>query len=233
MANCINCSAPLPEESPVCSYCGSRNDIDLKGVHYYTTHQVDTPRTCPRCAIQLKTIDLQLKSGRFLIERCDECLGLFFDPGELEVLLEATVANVFEINRRQLSSIGALRKQEYGVGYIRCPVCAGVMNRVNFGTRSGVIIDRCKEHGVWLDGGELRHLFEWMKAGGKLLDQERQEERRKAAAEQEMKQRMAMQKYSSGEFEENHGFDLFGGSLKKADPDLFEIVKSAVRFFLK
>ena len=159
MANCSNCSAPLPPNSIVCEYCGSRNDVDLKGVHYNTTHETDSERTCPRCSIPLATIDLKL-NGKFLIERCDECLGLFFDPGELEALLEATVANVFTINRNELDSINAtMRAVDYGVYYIKCPVCAKIMNRVNFGARSGVIVDRCKDHGVWLDGGELRPLF--------------------------------------------------------------------------
>ena len=174
MANCSNCSAPLPPNSILCEYCGSRNDIDLKGINYYTTNETESERICPRCTIGLRTIDLKI-DGTFLIERCDECLGLFFDPGELEALLEATVSNVFTINRSQLDNINITkRSSDYGVSYIKCPICSKLMNRVNFGTKSGVIVDRCKDHGVWLDGGELRHLFEWMKAGGKLLQQERE-----------------------------------------------------------
>lgn len=233
MANCTNCSAPLPPELLICAYCGSRNDVDLKGVHFYTTHAAETSRTCPRCAIPLKTIDLKLK-GLFLVERCETCLGLFFDPGELEALLAATVANVFDINRKQLARIGTLRNQEYGVSYIRCPVCTTVMNRVNFGARSGVIVDRCKEHGVWLDGGELRHLFEWMKAGGKMLDIQRQEERKLQEASEELKrQKQSSDNSLEGKLSEPQDFDSFGAILRKDDPDLFDIVKSAVRFFLK
>lgn len=234
MPNCTNCSAPLPPESLCCAYCGSRNDVDLKGVHYNTTHASETQRACPRCAIPLNTIDLKLHGGVFLIERCETCLGLFFDPGELEALLEATVANVFEINRKQLANIGVLRNQEYGVTYIRCPVCSTVMNRVNFGTRSGVIVDRCKEHGVWLDGGELRHLFEWMKAGGKLLDKERQAELKKLEAAEEQKRRSGYAyPDAAGGFAGSSDFDTFGGMLRKSDPDMFDMLKSVVRFFLK
>lgn len=98
MANCSNCSAPLPSGSIRCEYCGSRNDIDLKGINYYTTNEPESERICPRCNVRLKTIDLKVE-GKFLVERCDECLGLFFDPGELEALLQATVTNVFAIDR--------------------------------------------------------------------------------------------------------------------------------------
>lgn len=229
MANCTNCSAPLPPNSIKCEYCGSRNDIDLKGVHYYTTHELDSERICPRCNVRLKTVDLKL-DGRFLIERCDTCLGLFFDPGELEALLDATVTKVFTINQSQLASIGTVRSSEYGISYVKCPVCTNIMNRVNFGTKSGVIVDRCKEHGVWLDGGELRQLCEWMKAGGKLLDQQRQEERKKEAAAQEKDRRQAPTQF--GAMEGNTEFVEYGG-MRGSDPDLFELVCKAVRFFTR
>jgi Zn-finger nucleic acid-binding protein len=235
VAHCSNCSAPLPQDSIRCEYCGSRNDTDLKGVHYYTTHETESERVCPRCGIGLKTIDLNI-GGRFLIDRCDECLGLFFDPNELEYLLEATVANVFTINRSRLDSINTvMRAGDYGVTYIKCPVCGKIMNRVNFGTKSGVILDRCKAHGVWLDGGELRHLFEWMKAGGKLLQQEKDEELRKSEQrERERENRKIQAQSASGAaYPDDSGFNLFGGSLRNADPDLFDIVSKAIRFFTR
>jgi Zn-finger nucleic acid-binding protein len=234
VANCTNCSAPLPQDSILCDYCGSRNDTDLAGVHYYTTHELESERTCPRCTISLCTIDLNI-NGRFLIERCDQCLGLFFDPNELEALLEATVANVFTINRSQLETINALKKDNYGVSYIKCPVCSSIMNRVNFGVKSGVIVDRCREHGVWLDGGELQHLFEWMKAGGKLLQQERNEEQRRSEMRELEREKRKLQATSAadGTAMGEISFELFGGTLKSSDPDLFDIVTKAVRFFTK
>lgn len=235
MANCTNCSAPLPQDSIRCSYCGSRNDTDLKGVNYYTTHEIESERVCPRCSIALKTIDLDI-NGRFLIERCDECLGLFFDPNELESLLEATVANVFTINRSRLDNINNTAKSSgYGVSYIKCPACRKIMNRVNFGTKSGVIVDRCKDHGVWLDGGELRHLFEWMKAGGKLLQQEKYEQLRNTEEREQERERLKLQaRLSSGaSYPDDSGFNLFGGTLRNDDPDLYDIVTKAIRFFTR
>jgi Zn-finger nucleic acid-binding protein len=229
MSRCSNCNAPLPDGSLLCAYCGDRNDVDLKGIHYYTTHETDSPRICPRCDIGLKSIDLKL-NGTFLINRCDQCLGLFFDPGELEALLEATVSNVFLIDKNGLDSIN-LRRQpdQYPIAYIKCPVCSQLMHRVNFGTRSGVIIDRCKAHGVWLDGGELRHLFEWMKMGGKLLDQERQEQLRREEMKLESERREKMARYR----DEPSPFDSYGDPLRRSDPDLFDIISKAIRFFTR
>lgn len=229
MANCSNCSAPLPPNSIICDYCKTRNDTDLKGVHHYTTHQIESARTCPRCTISLRTIDLKI-NGRFLIERCDQCLGLFFDPAELEALLEATVTNVFDINRSKLNDINShMSATQASITYLKCPVCSKLMNRVNFGTKSGVIVNRCRDHGVWLDGGDLRHLFEWMKAGGQLLDREREEQlRREAEREKEREKRTAPTGCAPSDYS---GFEEYGGPLRYADPDLFELVFKAVRWF--
>jgi Zn-finger nucleic acid-binding protein len=163
----------------VCTFCGTRNDIDLTGLGEYTVNAPQSVRTCPRCKTPLQTVDLKVQ-GTFLIERCEQCLGLFFDPGELEALLNASVANVFDINRKLIDGLNqSPRSAEYGVGYIACPVCAKLMNRVSYGVRSGVIVDRCGAHGVWLDGGELRQLLEWTASGGQILTRERQDEHKR------------------------------------------------------
>lgn len=169
MSNCANCGAPLPPDSLICSFCKTRNDIDLKGLYKHDKVKPESTRICPRCNISMRTIDLKLE-GAYLIERCEDCFGLFFDPGELEALLDKSVANVYRIDYAQIDDLNKMKRSEdYPVAYLKCPVCAKLMNRVNFGTRSGVIVDTCKEHGVWLDGGELRQLMEWMKAGGQIL----------------------------------------------------------------
>lgn len=227
MANCSNCAAPLPINSITCSYCGSRNDTDLKGVHRYTTHEPDSGRICPRCAVPLQSIDLQL-NGKFLIERCERCLGLFFDPGELDALLQATVTHVYTINRKQLDNLNnALRSSDYGTSYIKCPVCATLMHRVNFGARSGVIVDRCADHGLWLDGGELRQLFEWTKAGGSLLSEERRKEQRQ---EKERAERQKLAMATGGGSQEFRG-DLDRSDTPDLDLDLFRVLQKVVKFF--
>jgi Zn-finger nucleic acid-binding protein len=234
MAHCSNCSAPLPSNSIICEYCKTRNDTDLAEIHHYTTSPIESARTCPHCDIRLKTIDLQL-NGTFLIERCNQCLGLFFDPQELEALLEASVSNVFDINRSKLDNINnSMISANSPVVYIKCPVCAKLMNRVNFGTKSGVVIDRCRDHGVWLDAGELRHLFEWMKAGGKLLTQERELQLKKEAERERMRQernQLAEPVSTTWGADDCSSFDLFGSVLKNSDPDFFVLVKKAVRWF--
>lgn len=227
MAKCINCAAPLPPDTILCEYCGSRNDTDLAGVHTYTTQELDSRRICPQCAVPMKTIDLKI-DGKFYIERCDTCMGLFFDPGELEVLLKASVKNVFHINRKKLDEINAaMGQRNRPVAYVKCPVCEKIMNRLNFGIRSGVVVDRCTAHGVWLNGGELRHLFEWMKAGGELLDQEHKTAEKKRREKQKLKSEQINAR-------QNHGaFSMHDTAVSPGDTDLLDIVQGVVRWFLK
>ena len=40
------------------------------------------------------------------------------------------------------------------------------MNRRNYAGNSGVIIDLCREHGIWFDAEELARILLWVRAGG-------------------------------------------------------------------
>jgi Zn-finger nucleic acid-binding protein len=187
MANCKNCGAVLTGTLLICSYCKTRQDVDLSVVHRYTVEKPQSERLCPRCHVFLQTVDLRL-GEKFLIERCERCLGLFFDPGELEAFLEKAVSNVHAIDSQRLNEVqNVKRSNEYPISYIDCPVCRKLMNRVNFGSRSGVIADQCREHGMWLDGGELRQILEWMKAGGRIMQKQKELEMARLELEQEKK----------------------------------------------
>jgi Zn-finger nucleic acid-binding protein len=190
---------------------------------------IESDRICPRCNKSLQTIDLKI-SGTFLIERCTDCLGLFFDPGELEALLEKSVSNVFTIDSKQIEDLNKIKRHEdYPVSYIKCPVCQKLMNRLNFGSQSGVIVDKCKEHGIWLDGGELRHLMEWTKSGGKMLDQQSQLEQERLKLQQERQRLRESQRKMSDIGPYN--YDTFRGAEPRAygeGPDLLGLIAKGV-----
>ncbi|MCK5829085.1 MAG: zf-TFIIB domain-containing protein [Methylococcales bacterium] len=179
MASCRSCSAPLPSNINRCRYCNIRNDVDL---HSKNLHSIATKKSnleCPHCEEALQTITLNLKKP-FYIERCKSCFGLFFDPGEIDILLESSVSNIFNINLPLITNINKDRyKKNKKVKYIKCPVCQILMNRVNFSHKSGVVIDHCKKHGIWTDNGEITHLMEWKKAGGELLHSQVKEKEEK------------------------------------------------------
>jgi len=165
MPKCISCSAPLPKSGIICSYCGTRNDIDLGAVKSFRNLRPDLHRVCPTCKIELITIDIGNKLS-FYIERCEKCYGLFFDLNELEELVENSVEKSQKIDLIKLAQITENPRHIDEIIYRDCPVCQKKMQRKNFMKRSGVIMDVCFEHGIWLDAGELRQIMEWIKLGG-------------------------------------------------------------------
>lgn len=114
---------------------------------------------------------------RIQIERCPTCYGTFFNPGEVEALLDTQTNPLVGLDPEQLNQIAEDFEQEREIFYRKCPVCSERMSHVNFGGHSGVILDRCGSHGLWLDGSKLRRLTEWWRAGGKLIYQNNETKR--------------------------------------------------------
>jgi len=57
-------------------------------------------------------------------------------------------------------------KQDQTRLYRPCPVCGKLMHRLNFGRRSGIILDSCQPHGLWFDANELDAVVRWIRTGG-------------------------------------------------------------------
>ena len=140
---------------------------------------------CPRCKIPLGLILL----GATQLDECSGCKGVWTD---LETL------NSIRTNSLKLAEVDALaapknKPTQYvpemnPVRYLPCPVCATLMNRLNFGKISGVIVDVCREHGTWFDPGELQHVVEFIRTGG--MDESRRREQA-ALASQESARKIA------------------------------------------
>jgi Zn-finger nucleic acid-binding protein len=173
--NCTNCGAPLPPKSNRCTFCQTLNDVDLRAVARRVDGNQETgSRDCPRCADALHIVHLEVADG-FGVDRCLKCHGIFFDPGELESVLDDSVSKVYEVDYPRLAALVEEEGIEElrNVTYLKCPDCKKFMNRKAYGARSGVIVDQCRDHGVWLDGRELHLLMKWTKAGGQIHEQER------------------------------------------------------------
>lgn len=168
--DCSNCGAPLPAKSNVCRYCETLNEVDLRTVRRTARARGTGERACPRCARPMTVV----AAAGVDLDRCPACHGIFFDPDELERVLETSVRPAAEAD---LAELNRLIDEEFpetapDVRYVPCPDCAKLMNRKAHAARAGVVVDRCREHGVWLDGGELRRLAKWARAGG--LDRARE-----------------------------------------------------------
>jgi len=184
--NCSSCGAPLVGGSNRCRYCETLNESDLRTLRRGAETVGPSARSCPRCPgrtlVELRVAGL----GGLVVDRCRECRGIFFDPGELEQVLRQTSAGPPPVDRGELERLIAEEPRfEKRVAYLHCPVCRGWMTRRNFGKKSGIIVDRCNDHGVWLDGGELGGLVKWARAGGPEHDRVEREREATAQAERE------------------------------------------------
>lgn len=182
--DCVNCGAPLPAKTTRCPYCQTLNDVDLRG--RITVARGTTSRDCPRCRKKLTAVLLQVGADHLELDRCSTCHGLFFDPGEIESVLDGIETRAEDIDHRQLLTLIEEETPSddfQKVTYVPCPDCGQLMNRRSFGQRSGVIVDSCRGHGIWLDGGELRRLIRWTQAGGRRHHAGQENEKKRLAAQ--------------------------------------------------
>lgn len=104
---------------------------------------------CPVCRETLVVVE---REG-IEVDWCLTCRGLWFDAGELELLADHW--------GRRLAPADVGRPSEPAAGEPprRCPRCRRRMERVGAGAADPVPIDRCLEHGLWLDRGELGRIL--------------------------------------------------------------------------
>lgn len=172
---CTQCGSRLDGPMTFCPSCGVRPDIDLRQLHVRDLG-FNPAFACPECSSVINVLEIDTEP-RVHIERCGSCHGLFFNPGELEAALEAQSHPLAWLDTTQINQIATDFEGPRHVIYRPCPVCRERMGHQNFGGRSGVIVDHCAPHGVWLQGAQLRRLTEWWRAGGKHLHQQHELER--------------------------------------------------------
>ncbi|MCW2920983.1 MAG: hypothetical protein JWL76_857 [Thermoleophilia bacterium] len=117
-----------------------------------------TIRTCPSCSA---TLDVVNHEGVEL-DRCPAGHGIWLDKGELRAVVLSEVADRPAEEEVQALDAAAL---DHGQGLLaevargarNCPVCNDPMKITEY-AGSGVAIDECRLHGVWLDDGELARI---------------------------------------------------------------------------
>jgi Zn-finger nucleic acid-binding protein len=146
-------------------------------------------------------------------DRCAGCGGTWFDGDEVEHAIDVTTKGVSreeaDAMRRALPVPPTASEP---IRYLPCVRCGERMQRRQVAPRAGTIVDVCRDHGVWFDGGEFERFADFVKRGG--LDVLRHDgvaaaEARRKAAEAE---RMVQAHGSLG--------DLRPGDLRRADPTL-------------
>jgi Zn-finger nucleic acid-binding protein len=98
------------------------------------------------------------------------------------------------------------------VRYRPCLRCSKMMNRVNFASLSGAVVDVCKGHGTFLDGGELHQIVTFIQAGG--LDRARAQKLEQLREEQRKLQNLQWKTKREGGYTQSGGaWTIDGGEL--------------------
>ncbi len=180
MIRCQACSAPLSGFKGRCEYCGCYNNVDRDLLMKTPLTSTESGFACPACGGEMKNMELGKDGDQALTaDQCGTCFGFFFPFFKLDMILNDLARFGFLVDTARLQDLSRNAPMEPQVSYRKCPVCAKLMNRINFGKRSGVVTDQCHGHGIWLDAGELQRLVEWKNSGGKLVDEEYRKEEEK------------------------------------------------------
>ena len=111
---------------------------------------------CPRCGAdrRLAAHALRSEGGDDVgVLECHGCRGTFVDARAWTGLFDAVArGDSLELGRFVPLPPNASKQL---VSLVACPICRGEMDRAHFAARSGVVIDVCNDHGVWLDAAEL------------------------------------------------------------------------------
>lgn len=131
-----------------------------------------TPLSCPRCREPMQALRL----GDTVARECAACGGLWLDPESLQRLSDGREAQT-EVVSVLGARVPTMSTPPDVVRYVPCPQCGRLMNRKNFAQSSGVVLDVCANHGVWLDRGELERVLGFVAGGGLARARAREQER--------------------------------------------------------
>jgi Zn-finger nucleic acid-binding protein len=105
------------------------------------------------------------KTGVLGYAECSRCAGLFLSNEVFEAVTEEADARTTARAVEGEKPSGP-EKAPQSFHYRKCPSCSGLMARRNYGAGSGVILDICGKHGIFLDRGELTAVVGFLEKGG-------------------------------------------------------------------
>ncbi len=112
--------------------------------------------SCPRCQVALKKTPL----GRI----CPQCDGVMLSFAQLERVLKLTTGRL--VNSPLGATLQPDHTEEDREQDCMCPDCGKRMRRFPYMQHSEVIVDVCRDHGMWLDDGELTEIRQYLEDTG-------------------------------------------------------------------
>lgn len=160
---CPACMARISDQAKFCHHCGIR-------ITAVMTAGSPTSLECPACKEGNHLLSRSLGEPSVPVMECELCAGVWLGKETFAQLTEAAEKESKDDGRpRPKPALHRRhqRKERQRWAYRSCPLCQKLMQRRNYGRKSGVIFDRCREHGVWLDADELSDVLKWIRTGGK------------------------------------------------------------------
>jgi Zn-finger nucleic acid-binding protein len=109
---------------------------------------------CPVCKYDMIVVEYQ----NIELDYCNSCKGVWFDSGELDLLLKSygleEPKTFFDSIFSSQEAVSSERKR-------KCPMCGREMKKTAIGGQPEILIDVCRDrHGLWFDGGEVAQLIQ-------------------------------------------------------------------------
>lgn len=106
---------------------------------------------CPVC----KSATIVIEYRSIELDYCNNCRGVWFDSGELELFLKSLNLDTEELLERFVAQGGKSAGEKR-----KCPMCGRRMRQTIIGQTPEILVDSCQRgHGLWFDGGELASLL--------------------------------------------------------------------------
>lgn len=169
LVGCPRCLGRVFQGARFCQHCGAPLEVPARPVA-----AAGAALRCPRCPDSAGARLAPRTLGTTSLSECAVCGGTWLDAQTFAAVITERDRQAALATALPGASTASRPPPEGVVRYLKCPECARLMNRENFGRRSGVVIDLCKSHGAWLDAGELGEVVGFVMRGG--LDETRRRE---------------------------------------------------------
>jgi len=108
---------------------------------------------CPVCKYDMVVVEYH----NIELDYCNSCKGVWFDSGELELLLKS---QGLEEPKAFFDGIPNSQEAASSEKKRNCPICGHKMKKTAIGGQPEIFIDICRDkHGLWFDGGEVTQLI--------------------------------------------------------------------------
>lgn len=211
VVRCSSCGAPREGVEPACRFCGAEftlheQDLDTicpgcmarvssqaRFCHFCGTPVLaaqaaagESGYRCPVCPGGRPLASRRLGQTSVALFDCSTCGGIWIEKEIFEVLADrARSGKLPEGFGGGTPAEVEAEAPAQPLHYRPCVICGSLMNRRNYGRKSGVIVDVCARHGIWFDLHELDRLLRWIREGGEARAEKLQREQERIELRQQ------------------------------------------------